>query len=476
MQSGKSIIFYELNEVPRKVLEDFSRSNPRSNIAQLLQRSAFFETVSEDEGHLSPWITWPTLHRGVSNVKHCISDFGQDLADVNREYPSYLEILANAGVKVGLFGSLHTSPLPPNPSRYAFYVPDTFANSPECFPDELTCFQDFNLKMVDMSARNVSKAILAQSAIPLLLNAPRLGLRLKTGSKIVKQLISERINSARTNRRRTTQMQMAFDLFEKQLVTKKPQMATFFTNHVASSMHRYWPAKYPEDYISLKPDNEWIRTYSKEIDFTMAEADEQLGRLMKFVEKNRTYALLIGSSMGQAAVDGQAIVKTQLQIQEISLFMKALGVAEGSWTKRRSMIPQYIVSVSEEAGAKFRDRMQTLTINGNAVELVDLGNNVFQFSIGQVNLDDTSTHIRLDGQKCNLSELGMANVRIDDESGAYAYHIPQGILLVYDPSNPKGQDCGSISTQDIAPSILANFSVPRPAYMRPAFNLAKRHT
>jgi hypothetical protein len=267
---------------------------------------------------------------------------------------------------------------------------------------------------------------------------------------------------------------MAFDLFEKQLLTHKPQMATFFTNHVASSMHRYWPAKYPHDYVSMKHDSEWIRTYGGEIDFTMSEADLQIGRLMKFVERNPGYGLMIGSSMGQAAVDGQSIVKTQLQVRDLPLLMRALGVPDGAWSKKRSMIPQYVVGVSAEAVADFRARFASLTINGEPVPLTDLGNGVFQFSIGQSNLDDASTDIRLGGAQSTPSAVGMTNVRIDDESGAYAYHIPQGILVVYDPASPCGQDCGTISTQDIAPSILANFSVERPAYMRSGFDLARR--
>jgi hypothetical protein len=160
MIRGKRVVFYELNEVPRRVIEDFARRNPNSTFARLLGQGIFFETVTEDQGVLSPWITWPTLHRGIANEKHCISDFGQDLADVNDEYPAFTELLARSGVRVGVFGSLHSYPLPKDVARYAFYVPDTFANGPECFPETLSSFQDFNLRMMDASGRNVSRSVL----------------------------------------------------------------------------------------------------------------------------------------------------------------------------------------------------------------------------------------------------------------------------------------------------------------------------
>ena len=138
MIRDKRIVFYELNEVPKRVLDDFALNHPRSAFARLLSQGSLYQTVTEDQGVLSPWITWPTLHRGVTNDKHCISDFGQNLAEVNAEYPSFMELLARAGIKVGVFGSLHTYPLPGNVRDYSFFLPDTFANGPECFPESLS--------------------------------------------------------------------------------------------------------------------------------------------------------------------------------------------------------------------------------------------------------------------------------------------------------------------------------------------------
>ena len=71
------IIVYELNEVPRRLFDFYADAFPSSAFAQLRKHSHLFETLTADVGGLSPWITWPTMHRGVSNVEHEISELGQ---------------------------------------------------------------------------------------------------------------------------------------------------------------------------------------------------------------------------------------------------------------------------------------------------------------------------------------------------------------------------------------------------------------
>jgi hypothetical protein len=61
--------------------------------------------------------------------------------------------------------------------------------------------------------------------------------------------------------------------------------------------------------------------------------------------------------------------------------------------------------------------------------------------------------------------MGLAITVIEDESGSYAYHIPEGILLIFDPSQLKAEDRGIIPTTAIAPAMLANFNIQPPAYM-----------
>ena len=127
------MVIYELNEIPRRLFDFYAEAYPKSAFAFLRSQSRLFETHAADVGSLSPWITWPTMHRGVPNVEHEISDLGQELASINAEFPSVYQKLSESGVRVGVFGCLQSYPLPKNVQDYEFYVPDTFAAGDECW-------------------------------------------------------------------------------------------------------------------------------------------------------------------------------------------------------------------------------------------------------------------------------------------------------------------------------------------------------
>ena len=463
MFGQKKLIVYELNEVPLRVFQWFATAYPQSTIARLMRDGELIETKTGDEGHLSPWVTWPTLHRGVPNTEHHISDFGQDLREVNASYPSVWELLSRAGRTVGLFGSLHSHPLPANVDDYSFYVPDTFAAGPECFPERLEAFQRFNLSMVDRSGRNVSSGLPLREAASFLAAAPGLGLRGATAGKIAMQLAQERVKPERTVRRRTTQVQVAFDFFLKELRRTTPEFATFFTNHVASSLHRYWPGLFPGDYKESKWDQAWMKTWSGEIPFAMREADAALAELKAFVDRDSRYALVVVTSMGQAAEERQEIVETELVISDLTRFVRLLGFADEDWRRERAMAPQYIVHVRAGLQNEFADRLSRLRVNGNAIEYSLLGDTVFRINFGIINLATSSIRVEMDGRAVPLAEAGMTNMRIQDEAGANAYHIPEGCMIVYGAG--KKRPSGPISTLQIAPAILDNFGIAPPRHM-----------
>ena len=460
------IIFFELNEVPYRIIHHFCRLYPESSLAKVLANSRKYETFSEDKGHLSPWVTWPTVHRGITNEKHFISDFGQEINDQEKQYPAIWNILAQKKIKVGLFGSLHTYPIPGNPENFSFYVPDTFAAGSECFPKKLETFQKFNLTMARESSRVVSNRIPGGEAIRFLMKLPDLGFRFKTVMDIAGQIVDERINKWKIVRRRTYQSVIGFEIFYKQLVTQKPDFATFFTNHVASSMHRYWAAQFPDDYENLKLGREWVETYNKEIVFTMKKTDEMIGRLMKFVENNPEYSLWILSSMGQEAVEAKEI-ETDLFVTNGKKFMDNFKLGPGNYELKPSMVPQFNVLVHVDKRKVFEDKLATFKINGQPVNCRQKSDGFYSIDIGIPNLEEKNIRIELMGELIPLEHSGMENVKIQDRCGATAYHIPQGSLLIYAPAKKlNGKDVTSISTTDIAPAILRNFNLPVPGYMK----------
>jgi hypothetical protein len=459
------VIFFELNEVPYKVIHHFCKLYPESNLAKVLLKGRKYETYAEDQGHLSPWVTWPTLHRGITNEKHFISDFGQDLTEQEKQYPAVWNMLSKKGVKVGLFGSLHTYPLPQHTENLSFYVPDTFAAGSECFPKKLEAFQKFNLAMARDNSRVVNSKIPGREAMEFIMKLPDMGLKFKTATEIAGQLLDEKLNKWKVVRRRTYQSIIGFDIFYKQLERQKPDFATYFTNHVASSQHRYWAAAFPEDYENLKLGREWVETYNGEIIYTMRKADEMIGRLIKFVERNPEYSIWILSSMGQQAVEAREIY-TDLFVTNGKKFMDNFELGSGAYELKPSMVPQFNVQIHVDKRKEFEAKLATFRINEEGINSRQKAEGFYSLDIGIPNLDESKIKIELMGQQIPLLLSGMENVKIQDRCGATAYHIPQGALLIYAPSKGlKGNDVATISTVDIAPTILRNFNVPVPEYM-----------
>lgn len=467
MAGNRRFILFELNEVPLRVVRHYAERNPGSAFAKILERGRHWTTVTPDKGHLSPWITWPTLHRGVSSADHKIAALGQDVTDADGKFPPVWSILAGAGRRVGMFGSLHSYPPPADLGSYEFYVPDTFAAGPEAKPAELAAFQEFNLHMVDRSGRNVSGELPVRQAVSFLLRSLT-GIRPTTMAKIARQVATERIWRHRTARRRTIQSLLAFDLFLAQLQAKKPDAAFFFTNHVASSMHRYWPATFTSDYSATKWSDEWIRRFAGEVDYVMGEADQMLGELVAFAEREPDYVVLVASSMGQAAVDEAARqISTEVLLRDMTRFLSAIGV-RGAWKRRRTMEPTYTLAFeTEETADACMSGLRRVKIAGQPIEHRRLDALGIEIVLGQSNLRDEEVTVTIGNRSVAPEDAGIANIPIEDEVGAAAYHIPEGMLLAYDPRSRWGRERSGkpVSSTRIAPTLLELSGVRPPAYM-----------
>ncbi len=463
------IIFFELNEVPTRIVNYYMEESPNSWIAKNYARFKKYNTFTENQGHLSPWNTWPTLHRGVASDKHYISDFNQDLSKVDKQYPPIWQLLADKGVKTGVFGSLHSRLMPRDMQKYGFFVPDVFASDHKCFPKNIEVFQKFNLKQSQNSMRNVNTSIDLDDIWDILLNVKKLGITLDSMVEAGRQLVDERINSWKVIRRRTYQTVLSFDIFYKLLESKKPDFITFFTNHVASSMHRYWAASFPDEYEDLKYNSDWINTYKKEILFSMNCTDKMLRKLAMFIEKNRDYKLIVASSMGQGPVACEP-VETELYPGKPDDFMKMLGINSPDYYKLLpAMSPQMNLHIVESHIKIFEDNLKGLKVNDELLTYRKKEGGFFSIDFGHGNLEEV--HITVKGIHHVFEESGLENIVIQDKSCATAYHIPEGCLFSYHPDNVETKFIsGQLPTCDIAPIMLNNYSIkPKPYMNKVAF-------
>jgi hypothetical protein len=81
-------------------------------------------------------------------------------------------------------------------------------------------------------------------------------------------------------------------------------------------------------------------------------------------------------------------------------------------------------------------------------------------------MDAKEEFCEMDGKRLSFSELGFANVTIEDEAGQSAYHVREGSLIVYSPAATKPAAMrAAVSTLEIAPAILRTLGVQPPSYM-----------
>lgn len=441
---NKQIIFYELNEVPDNVFQRYRKKSNRFN--NLLNKFSIYKTKSNDKCTLSPWITWPTVHRGVSYEVHNIKNLGQNLTNQNEKYPPLWMELKNKGYKVGVYGSLHSNQMPKDYREYSFYVPDPFSDHFNCQPKFLEPIQDFQLKLTRGSSRNVERSFVNKLSLKLFLSFFKSGITLRTYLKLIKQLFHERINKARVSRRRISQTIINFDIYLSLLKLSSPDFSSFFTNHVASSMHRYWEAAYPEDYNGKnKQDINWINTYKNEINFSMSVVEHQLQKLLNYADNHGNCEIWVCTSMGQAPVLDYEPINTQLYITDGFKLLKFLGLNPINYEIKPAMMPRWTFKGSKENILILSEMIKNILIDNEFIEqMVD----EVTLTI-KVECINKTPEIQYKGKNIDLIDIGFNLVKVDDKSGTSAYHIPEGILLIYGKNSARYDTNQIVSTDQI---------------------------
>ena len=462
--SAGPLVLYELNEVPWRVIDWYLARRPESTLNDILAHSHTYTPVTKDEGELHPWSTWPTVHRGVYNSTHRILFLNQDRAEAS-PYPPIWEIAAEAGLSVGVFGSLQS--YPPDPaSPFAFYIPDTFAPGPETIPKSYEPFQRINLRQTKQDGAVASKVKLKGSLLIDVAKLKFIGVSFRTFWRIVSQLANEKRNALYRTRRPIMQAPIAFDVFTHALATTQPDFCTFFTNHVAGIMHRYWRYAFPEDFkFTLKEPKDFFHQQSLLV--AMDLVDEHLTYLRDYVDK-RNGQLLIASSMGQEAVERD--YHGELRITDEVAFVRALDF-DGRVKWHLAMQPDFnfefqtiedAVDFSARLGRVitndgqlvfFRRRLAGKTLNAGLGNPSDVLENERLFFVR----DDGSR------KRLNLQEAGIQRIWRDVGTG---YHQPQGLLVWYAKDKRPSGDRDEIESIAIAPMILQSLGISHRANAR----------
>ena len=452
--SARSMIMYELNEVPWAIVDWYISKKPNSNISKLIAASRCYTSTTSDQGELHPWVTWPTLHRGVDNTVHGIEFLNQDLTTASA-FPPLWETAAEAGKKVGVFGSLQSYPIPEGQS-YAFYVPDTFAPRPDTYPAEYTALQELNIRQTANDGGIVSSVKIDAGVFSIVIRLLRVGLSFRSIARIVRQLCLERINSDYKTRRAVLQAPIAFDVFMHAFKRRRPELSTFFTNHVAGMMHRYW--KHGLSSVEAEQRRDPIR--ASNIEFAMDVADEQIGALRKIADRSHAH-LLILSSMGQAPIERRG--GDQVRINDVDRFVRAAGFV-GRYTEQLAMHPDFnfAFETTDDANA-FAHLVQEMRYSdGRSITYkVHVCGPTVNIGIAQPAHSrdrDWISHGE-HGRELSFAEAGL--LRFARDIGT-AYHVPEGILIWYDQKTAPDLSRQRIDSRAIRPMILAAVGVEDP--------------
>ena len=459
------ILIYELNEVPRRVFDLYIEENPNSAFSFIAKNGIILNTITKDDGELHPWSTWPTVHRGVNNKIHNIRFINQDLIPSKKFKPVW-EILTENNIDVGVFGSLQSFP-PKLNKNYKFYLPDTFAPKPDAYPKELSYFQKLNLDLTNEN-KAISKGILKENIKDLIYLFFNGVVSKYSVLKVVAHMIKEKFNKNYKKRRSIIQNVLCFPIFYKYLNRDNPSFATYFTNHVAGMMHRYWRDLFPEDFSITSQYTDKFN--SKSIFKAMDLADRNLKYLINLSHK-KNYNLMIITSMGQASIDRGEYVD-ELIISHFEKFIIALGLNKNNYEMNPAMQPDYCISsidypsmcILRETIMNLRDS-QNRTVFTEKYEPVGLKINL---RIRKCKDTAKTKKVIFKGKRFHLEKFGFKLISRDIGT---AYHVPEGLIALYGKEFVKYKINNDeiIDTTRICPTLLKLYGIKIPNYMNKPF-------
>ena len=457
-----SLILYELNEVPKKLIDKYVQIKPNSAFAKLLKEGKLINTITYDTGELHPWTTWPTLHRGINNDKHNIKFLNQPL-DESEVFPPIWNILQKNDIKIGVFGSLQSYP-PLKAKNVSFFLPDTFAPTPDAFPSNLKTFQEFNLKICSEN-KAISEGISKNLYFKFLELIIKRILSFKTLSRVIIHYLKEKLNCKYRKRRALIQPILGFDLFFKSLDKYKPRFSTFFTNHVAGIIHRYWRDLFPEDFNSSNI-YETNKFNKDSVIKAMDIADRQINKLMKYCDKN-SINLWIASSMGQKKREEIAL-SIDIQIFDMQLFLESINLNPNHYVEKPAMQPDICIEYSNENDfKKLTKNLESIRdVSGNKIIEQRYKNEgkVVNLSIKMTKDLVQNRIIKINEKIKNPENIGIKFISRDPGT---AYHTPEGIFIMYGSETHKYKfsEKEFLDTTKIAPMILDIFNIKNPSYM-----------
>lgn len=457
------VLLIELNEIHWRLLDPLIAQGKLPNFERMRATGSYGAPVAtEVPPHLDPWITWVTVHTGVTREIHQANVLEQQAETIRAKRMWHYAV--EGGKTVGVFGSISAYPPLPVPS---FTVPGPFAPSSETYPPYLEPVQELNRRYTHVHNRLDDE----ESGLEMLkqgLELMRMGLRPATCAKIAAQLVQERFQPHLYYKRVSLQPLVNFDFFKVLYRRYQPEFATWHSNHCAHYMHHYWRA-YDDSKFLVRATSEEKRKYGEAVVYGYQVADELLGRFMQLVDDETIIA--VASSMGQQPyVDenfraGRLIVR----FKDIHQILELVG-AEGVVDISPVMAPQWNVTIpdakkrSKTARALTQTRREDSSGSHPMVYVEETGDvlTVTPAGLSKRPSDDFRYVIPNRPERYRFDDL-MAS---DQPTPKQGMHHPEGVLLLWGPGIQAGRELEDVSNLDIAPTLLTLMGIPVPTIMK----------
>lgn len=458
----RKVILYELNEVPWEILDLYTAAKPGSTLKRVLDGARNETTVNKDSVGLQPWRTWPTFHKGLYSADHKSLDLGQDPGTF--EGDNIWDVAEANGLKIGVFGPLQSWPAH-EPRNGGFYVPDTFSRDSKVYPESLERFQAFNLRMTQENSFSSNVALDFKQIALTGVNVATQGLTPWSAAFTARHLVRERRDARFKACRSMIQALPTFDLYWRLHKRKKPDLSIFFTNHVASMMHRYWGDAVPgySEQYGYEPDPVFQQFLFDSLDIV----DHHLDRILKYVKRHPETVLMIAASMGQAPIEYTDVRATYV-LKDPVKFLSGIGAAPGE--PGLAMHPKTSIEFSAtdaaEAAAAAVNSVRCAGGEMFAESETRVAGTTLSFAVRSEadsdTLDPNITYEKVGAAGTVIEgQIGDLGIAAEDRLGGgnTAYHIPQGILITYGEGVEPDASRRDVEVLEMAPTILGLLGV-----------------
>ena len=447
------LILIEFNELAPRLLETFMASGEIPHFKQFYQESTVFTTHVSDEP-LNPWVQWPTIHSGVPYSQHGILHMND--GGLGLKQKCLAEVLSDAGVRVGVFGSMNLNYRRLN----GYMIPDPWDKRGAAYPEYLNAFYEVVAQQVkDSSNYATSRRQLYSLATFLLKN----GLSTGTALAIVKQLLHERADRGVRWRRAMLLDYMNYDLFRTLNRRHKVQFATFFSNSTAHFQHFYWRDMEPGAFSVTRPSDHpslpsAILSGYRSMDFLLSRFSKDYS--------DATQVLCTGLSQGPRTIEDLYYAR----VVNFPRFLQFINWPATSHRISACMSAEFHIECnsSEEARA-VSATLERCRIDARPAFFAKLEEQKVVVSVRGSKDSDILGKVlsHPDG-----SGIAFREIAVMLEGSGSGSHRREGAFWVRNGRHRVVE--GQIELTDIAPTIMSLFGVDTPAHMRGTARLERK--